>query len=65
MRLSPLGNAAIITLLYQTQMVDDDDCGVIWQGKPKYSEKTFPNNILYTKNPTLPDPGSNPGRRDG
>jgi hypothetical protein len=36
-----------------------------WQGKPKYSEKTRPSATLSTTNPTWPDPGSNPGRRDG
>jgi hypothetical protein len=36
-----------------------------WQGKPKYSEKTWPNSTLSTTNPTWPDTGSNPGRRDG
>jgi hypothetical protein len=36
-----------------------------WQGKPKYSEKTYPSASLSTTNPTWPDPGSNPGRRSG
>jgi hypothetical protein len=36
-----------------------------WQGKPKYSEKTFPSATLSTTNPTWPDPGSNPARRCG
>jgi hypothetical protein len=36
-----------------------------WQGKPKYSEETCPSATLSTTNPTRPDPGSNPGRRDG
>jgi hypothetical protein len=36
-----------------------------WQGKPKYSEKTCPSATLSTTNPTWPDPGSYPGRRDG
>jgi hypothetical protein len=36
-----------------------------WQRKPKYSEKTCPSATLSTTNPTWPDPGSNPGRRDG
>jgi hypothetical protein len=36
-----------------------------WQGKPKNSEKTYPGATLSTKNPTWPDPGSNPGRRRG
>jgi hypothetical protein len=36
-----------------------------WQGKPKYSEKTWPSTSLSTTNPTWPDPGLNPGRRCG
>jgi hypothetical protein len=36
-----------------------------WQGKPKYSEETCPSATLSTTNPTWPDPGLNPGRRDG
>jgi hypothetical protein len=36
-----------------------------WQGKPKYSEKTCPSSTLSNTNLTWPDPGSNPGRRDG
>jgi hypothetical protein len=35
------------------------------QGKPKYSEKTNPSAILFTANPTLPDPGANSGHRGG
>jgi hypothetical protein len=37
----------------------------VWQGKPKYSEKACPSPTLSTTNPTWPDPGSNPGLRDG
>jgi hypothetical protein len=36
-----------------------------WQGKPKYSEKTYPSATLSTTNHTWPDPGANPGRRGG
>jgi hypothetical protein len=36
-----------------------------WQGKPKYSEKTYLRATLSTTNPSLPDPGLNPGRRGG
>jgi hypothetical protein len=36
-----------------------------WQGKPKYSETTCPSAILSTTNPTIIDPGLNPGRRGG
>jgi hypothetical protein len=35
------------------------------EGKPKYSEKTYPGATLSTTNPTWPDPGLNPGRRGG
>jgi hypothetical protein len=35
-----------------------------WQGKPKYSEKTYPSTALFTTNRNWPDPGSNPDRRD-
>jgi hypothetical protein len=40
---------------------DDEE----WQGKPKYSEKTFPSATLSTTNSTWSDPVSNPGRRCG
>jgi hypothetical protein len=36
-----------------------------WQGKRKYSEKTYPSVTLSTTNPTWPDQGSNLGRRGG
>jgi hypothetical protein len=36
-----------------------------WQGKPKYSEKTYRSATLNTKNPTWLDPVLNPGRRGG
>jgi hypothetical protein len=36
-----------------------------WQGKPKYSEKTFPSTTLSTTNPTWADPSPNPGCRGG
>jgi hypothetical protein len=66
--LSPLGTAATSGLLYKPQMIDEGDCGAIGgmkigRGKPKYSEKTCAT--LSTTNPTLPDPGSDPGRRGG
>jgi hypothetical protein len=49
--------AAIISLPYQTWMIDCDDCGAIsgmneWQGEPKYSMKTFPSAALSTTDPT-------------
>jgi hypothetical protein len=36
-----------------------------WQGKLKYSEKTYPSTTLSTTNPSWPDLGLNPGRRGG
>jgi hypothetical protein len=36
-----------------------------WQGKPKYSEKTYLSATLSATNPTWLDPGVNPGRRGG
>jgi hypothetical protein len=36
-----------------------------WQGKPKYSEKTWPHATLCTTNPTWPDPGANSVRLGG
>jgi hypothetical protein len=55
--LSPLGPTAISGLLYKPQMIDEGDCRAIggmkiWQGKPKYSEKTCPSSTLSTTNPT-------------
>jgi hypothetical protein len=36
-----------------------------WQGKPKYSERTFRSATLSITNTTWPDLGLNPGRRGG
>jgi hypothetical protein len=36
-----------------------------WQGKPKYSEKTFPSATSSTTNPIYPELGSNPGHYGG
>jgi hypothetical protein len=36
-----------------------------WNEDWQYSEKTRPSAILFTTNPTWPDPGLNPGRRGG
>jgi hypothetical protein len=68
-RLSPRGTAAITPIvpapddkwlwLWSNWWNED------WQGKLKYSEKTRPNAIVSTINPTWPDPGSNLGRRGG
>jgi hypothetical protein len=66
-RLSPLGTSATN---WPVVPVPDDGWWMWssrwnenWQGKLKYSEKTCPSASLSTTNPTLPDPGSNPGRR--
>jgi hypothetical protein len=41
LRLTPLGTSATPGILYQRQMMDDDECGAVggadWQGKAKYS----------------------------
>jgi hypothetical protein len=65
-----LDSAAATGLLYQPRMISDGDCGEIggikiWQGKPKYSEKTCPSATWSIPNPTLLDPGLNLGRRGG
>jgi hypothetical protein len=62
---SPLLLRWFIGLLYQPWMMDDD-CGMNeWQGKPKYSEKTYSSAALSTTDHTWLDPDSNQGRRDG
>jgi hypothetical protein len=61
-RLAPLGTSATERPIVPAPGdYDDED----WQGKPKYSAKTCPSATLSTTNPTRPDPGLNPGRRDG
>jgi hypothetical protein len=65
-RLSPLGTAATV---WPIVPVPDDRWWWLcsnrwnanWQGKPKYSERTFPSTTLSATNPTWSDPGSNPG----
>jgi hypothetical protein len=42
------------------QLWDED-----WQGKPEYSEKTYPSATLSTTYRTWPYPASNTGRRGG
>jgi hypothetical protein len=67
-KLGPLGTLAIYPWPIVPAAGDCEDGefgGMNWQGKPKYSEKTCPGVTLSTTNPTWPDPGSNPGRRDG
>jgi hypothetical protein len=53
-------------LLYEPQMIDEDGFwsnwrNKIWQGKPKYSEKTYPSATLFTTKSYMTDPVSNPG----
>jgi hypothetical protein len=47
---------ATAVLLYQPRMMMDvDECGNQWndwQGKPKYSDKSYPSAALFTTNPT-------------
>jgi hypothetical protein len=54
---SPLLLWPLIGLLYQPWMIDGFDCKAVsgmnkWQGKPKYSEETYPSVALYTTDPT-------------
>jgi hypothetical protein len=69
-RLSPLGTAANSGLLYKPQMIDEDDFwsnwwNEIWQGKPKYSEKTYPSATLSPQNPTWQTRSRTPDRSGG
>jgi hypothetical protein len=46
-------------------MIDEDDFwsnwwNEIWQGKPKYSKKTYPSDTLSTTKFHITDPVSNP-----
>jgi hypothetical protein len=65
---SPLLLRPFIGLLFQPWMKDGDDCIAIsgtneWQGKPKYSEKTWSITALSTAGPTRLALDSNPGGR--
>jgi hypothetical protein len=47
-------------------MIDDDDFwsnwwNELWQGKPKYSEETYPSATLSTTKSHMTDPVSNLG----
>jgi hypothetical protein len=47
-------------------MIDGDDCGAVsgmseWQVKLNYLEEAFTSAALSNTDPTLLDPGSNPG----
>jgi hypothetical protein len=51
-------------------MIDEDDFwsnwwNENWQGKPKYSEKTYPSATLSTTKSHMTDPVSNPDRSSG
>jgi hypothetical protein len=51
-------------------MIDEDDFwsnwwNEIWQGKPKYSEKTYHSATLSTTKSHMTDPVSNPGPQGG
>jgi hypothetical protein len=50
-------------------MDNDNECGAVggdWQGKPKYSEKDYPNASLSICPPQIsPDMGWNPGHYGG
>jgi hypothetical protein len=61
--LNLLGTAPTSGLLYKPQVIDEGDCGAMWnvecgmwnedwQGKLKYSEITCPSATLSTTNPT-------------
>jgi hypothetical protein len=68
-RLSPLGIWPLFGLLYQSQMMMMMSVEQLWnenwQGKPKYSEKTYPSATLSTTNPTWSDLGLNLGHHSG
>jgi hypothetical protein len=64
-RLSPLGIAANIGLLYQPQMIDGGDCGAIrgmkiGRGNRNSWRKSAPVPLCPPQIPTWPDPGLNP-----
>jgi hypothetical protein len=49
----------VFGILYQSRMIEDDDCGAVAGIKPKYSEETCSDTTLSTTNPTWPDLVSN------
>jgi hypothetical protein len=67
-RLSPLGTSAtpwpILPAPEDRLWMWSSRWSENWQGKPKCSEKTYLSATLFT-NPTWPNLGSNPDRRDG
>jgi hypothetical protein len=67
MRLSPLGTTAIVDLLYQPRMIDDDygAVGGMRIGRGNRSTRRKPAPVPLCP-PQIPhDLGSNPGRRGG
>jgi hypothetical protein len=69
-RLSPLGTAVTIGLLYQPQMIDDGDCGAVGgmkiaRGNRSTQRKPAPVPLCPPQIPHKQTPGSNPGRRGG
>jgi hypothetical protein len=69
-RLSPLGTAATTGRLYQTQMIDDDDCGAtggmnIGRGNRSTRRKPAPVPLRPPQIPHDLTPGSNSGRCGG
>jgi hypothetical protein len=69
-RLSPLGTAATIGLLYQHRMIDDSDCGAIGEIKigrenRRTRRKPAPVPLCPPQIPHDQTPGSNPGCRGG
>jgi hypothetical protein len=68
-RLSPLGTSAtnwpIVPAPDDRWWVWSNWWTENWQGKPKYSEKTYPSATSPTTDLTWPDLGSNLGRRGG
>jgi hypothetical protein len=67
-RLSPLGTSAIVGLLYQPRMIDDDDYGAVGGmriGSGNRSTRIKPAPVPLCPAQIPHDLGSNPGRRGG
>jgi hypothetical protein len=67
---TPLYLRPLIGILYRPWTVDGDGCRTISgmnvrQGKPKYSEETYPSAVVPTTNPIQIDRGSNPSLCSG
>jgi hypothetical protein len=68
--LSPLGTAATLWPIVTVpdnrwRWVGSSWCNENWQGKPRYSEKTYLSAALSSTNTTWPDLGSTPSRPGG